>query len=83
MLGKDADIVTMEQGLATVEISRNAQDAASGTQAVLASMEGLSQVASQASSVAASARDVAGAVANASSRLGNTVERFLADVAAA
>jgi len=27
--------------------------------------------------------DVAGAVANASSRLGNTVERFLADVAAA
>ena len=72
-----------EQGAATVEISRNAQGAADGTQAVVGTMENLVKVADDTSMVATSAREIAAAVASASDRLGGTVERFLSEVAAA
>ena len=72
-----------EQGAATVEISRNAQGAADGTQAVVGTMENLSKIADDTSAVAGSARKIAAAVASASDRLENTVERFLSEVAAA
>jgi len=71
------------QGAATLEISRNAQGAADGTQAVVGTMENLAKVADDTSVVATSARDIAAAVASASDRLGGTVERFLSEVAAA
>ena len=72
-----------EQGTATMEISRNAQGAADGTQAVVGSVESLSHVADKAAAVATSVRDIAGTVARASTALGATVEGFLAEVAAA
>lgn len=71
------------QGAATLEISRNAQGAADGTQAVVGTMENLAKVADDTSVVATSARDIAATVASASDRLGGTVERFLSEVAAA
>jgi methyl-accepting chemotaxis protein len=72
-----------QQGAATTEISRNAQGAADGTQAVVGTMAGLSRVAGDATSAAIAVRDMAAGVAEASSDLDRTVERFLADVAAA
>ncbi|MDQ0473832.1 methyl-accepting chemotaxis protein [Labrys wisconsinensis] len=72
-----------QQGAATVEISRNAQGAADGTQAVVGTMADLSRVAGDATDAAVTVRDMAAGVAEASSALDRTVERFLADVAAA
>ncbi|SCM76880.1 putative Methyl-accepting chemotaxis protein signaling domain [uncultured Pleomorphomonas sp.] len=72
-----------EQGMATGEISRNAQGAALGTSQVVQSMAALTQVADDTAAAAQEVANVARDVSDANGSLAVIVEAFLNDVAAA
>ncbi|WP_436642830.1 methyl-accepting chemotaxis protein [Microbaculum sp. FT89] len=72
-----------EQGSATAEISRNVAVAASGTQAVVENVAGLDAAAGETSQSAAQVETVTSSAVAETERLRQSIDRFLADVAAA
>jgi len=72
-----------EQGAATAEISRNVQEAASGTQAVSANIVTVSQAANQTGAAAAQVLGASSDLAQQSVRLKAQVEQFLSGIRAA
>jgi len=72
-----------EQGAATQEITRNAQQAAAGTGAVSSNIAGVSQAASETATASGRVRTASAALAKQSKLLGDEVERFLAGIRAA
>jgi methyl-accepting chemotaxis protein len=72
-----------QQGSATGEISRNVAEAASGTQSVAGSVSGVTARAEETSQSAGQVLKASGALSRQAERLNESVERFLAEVAAA
>jgi predicted transcriptional regulator len=72
-----------EQGAATAEISRNVQEAASGTQLVSANIITVSQAANQTGAAAAQVLGASSDLAQQSVRLKSQVEQFLSGIRAA
>ncbi|HEV7367849.1 methyl-accepting chemotaxis protein [Arenibaculum sp.] len=72
-----------QQSAATLEISRNAQQAAQGTEEVTGSITGVQGAAEQTGQAAVSVRDAAGGLARQARDLEQAVATFLAEVRAA
>ncbi len=72
-----------EQGSATSEISRNIAVAASGTQSVVQNVSGLDAAAGETSQSADHVEHISTSAASETERLRQSIDRFLADVAAA
>ncbi len=72
-----------EQRAATGEISRNVQEAATGTQEVSSSITGVNEAAQQTGSAAEQMTNAASQLSGQADRLGREVEKFLSDVRAA
>ncbi|AWK89197.1 methyl-accepting chemotaxis protein [Azospirillum thermophilum] len=89
IIGQINDIATTiaaaveEQNAATLEIARNVQQAASGTQQVTSNIDGVRQAASEASESAGQVLTVSGQLADESTRLRDVVTSFLSKIRAA